>query len=114
MKTLIKILLSGFLIMILASQVHAQSVSLKSDSIQVAGKSVTIKSDNDKSSNSMVRQNGNSQNAAGSKSIKQVKGARPDMSRARSARPPSVVRQSGSGMPRGMGKPGGATRHGRR
>lgn len=101
--------------MILASPVHAQSVSLKSDSIQVAGKkSATITSDNDKSSNSMGRQNGNGQNAAGSKSIKQVKGARPDMSRSRSARPPSVVRQSGSGMPRGMGKPGGATRHGRR
>jgi hypothetical protein len=48
------------------------------------------------------------------KGIKQVKGARPDMSRARGARPPSIVRQSGSGLPRGMGKPGGAKRYGGR
>ncbi|MBG0859000.1 MAG: hypothetical protein IQL11_05815 [Bacteroidales bacterium] len=41
------------------------------------------------------------------KTVKQVKGARPDMSKARGARPPSIVRPSGSGIPKGIGKPGG-------
>ena len=43
-----------------------------------------------------------------SQGVKKVNGARPDMSKARGARPPSIVRQSGSGVPRGIGKPGGA------
>ncbi|MFZ0281868.1 MAG: hypothetical protein WAL29_09480 [Bacteroidales bacterium] len=43
-------------------------------------------------------------------SVKRIKGGRPDWSRARGARPPSVVRPSGSGIPKGVGKPGGAGR----
>lgn len=120
MKTPVKILLPVFLLMILTIQVPAQT-SVRSDSTVVSGKkSATAAADNDKSST--ARQNGNGQdgaashsmNGAGSQSIKQVRGARPDMSRARSARPPKVVRQSGSGIPRGMGKPGGAPGHGKR
>jgi hypothetical protein len=47
------------------------------------------------------------------KSVKQVKSARPDMSRSRGARPPDIVRPSGSRIPRGVGRPAGAGRHGR-
>jgi hypothetical protein len=39
---------------------------------------------------------------------KTVKSARPDMSKARGARPAYIQRQSGSGIPRGIGKPAGA------
>jgi hypothetical protein len=39
---------------------------------------------------------------------KKVKSARPDMSKARGARPAYIQRQSGSGIPRGIGKPAGA------
>jgi hypothetical protein len=46
--------------------------------------------------------------------VKQIKGSKPDMSKARSARPPYIVRPSGSGMPVGAGKPGGAIKPGRR
>jgi len=46
--------------------------------------------------------------------VKQVKGSKPDMSKARGARPPYIVRPSGSGMPAGAGKPGGAIKPGRR
>jgi len=49
-----------------------------------------------------------------STSVKRIRGGRPDWSRARGARPPSVVRPSGSGMPKGVGKPGGAGRKGGR
>ena len=42
------------------------------------------------------------------KAVKQVKGARPDMSKARGARPPVIVRPSGSRIPKGVGRPAGA------
>jgi hypothetical protein len=69
--------------------------------------------------------NGNGQNAQGNGSnqtgnrygvqaAKRVKSGRPDMTRARGARPPSIVRPSGSGIPKGVGKPGGAGRKGGR
>ena len=44
---------------------------------------------------------------------KQVKSARPDMSKSRGARPPDIVRPSGSRVPKGVGRPAGAGRHGR-
>ena len=50
----------------------------------------------------------------GSQAPKQVKGGRPDMSKARGARPPMIVRPSGSGVPKGVGKPGGVGRKGGR
>lgn len=46
-------------------------------------------------------------------SVKQVKSARPDMSKSRGARPPDIVRPSGSRIPKGVGRPAGAGRHGR-
>jgi hypothetical protein len=46
-------------------------------------------------------------------SVKQVKSARPDMSRSRGARPPDIVRPSGSRIPKGVGRPAGAGRRGR-
>jgi hypothetical protein len=53
----------------------------------------------------------NAENKTGS--VKQVKSARPDMSRSRGARPPNIVRPSGSRIPKGVGRPAGAVRHGR-
>jgi len=49
-----------------------------------------------------------------SQKIKQVKGARPDMSKARGARPPVIVRPSGSRIPKGVGRPAGAGKAGHR
>ncbi|NMC42174.1 MAG: hypothetical protein GYA43_13550 [Bacteroidales bacterium] len=46
--------------------------------------------------------------------VKQIKSARPDMTKANSARPPQITRPSGSSMPKGMGRPGGAMRRGGR
>ena len=69
--------------------------------------------------NQVMQRNQNRQQEAagkanGSKAVKQVRSARPDMSKAQGARPPSVVRPSGSGIPKGMGKPGGAGKRGGR
>ena len=56
----------------------------------------------------------NNQKSNGKPAIKQVKGARPDMSKSRGARPPYIERQPGTGIPKGIGKPGGAIRPGKR
>jgi hypothetical protein len=50
----------------------------------------------------------------GIQTAKQIRGSRPDMSKARGARPPLILRPSGSGIPKGAGKPGGAGRYGGR
>jgi hypothetical protein len=53
--------------------------------------------------------NAGNQNGEQGKVVKQVKGARPDMSKMKGARP-NIQRPAGSGIPRGAGKPGGAGR----
>ena len=55
----------------------------------------------------------NDQKASNAKAVKQVRSARPDMSKAKGARP-NIVRPSGSNIPKGVGKPGGARRIGGR
>jgi hypothetical protein len=45
--------------------------------------------------------------------VKQVKSARPDMNRSHGARPPDIVRPSGSRIPKGVGRPAGAGMRGR-
>ena len=57
---------------------------------------------------------GKSSSIDNNKEVKQIRSARPDMSRSSGARPPSIVRPSGSGIPHGIGKPGGARGAGRR
>lgn len=59
------------------------------------------------------RNQGNAQKAANGNAVKQVKSAKPDMSKAKGARP-NIVRPSGSAMPKGAGKPGGIKRMGGR
>ena len=56
---------------------------------------------------------GNAQKAANENAVKQVKSAKPDMSKAKGARP-NIVRPSGSAVPKGAGKPGGIKRMGGR
>jgi hypothetical protein len=45
--------------------------------------------------------------------VKQIRSARPDMTKSRGARPPDIVRPSGSRIPKGVGRPAGAVMHGR-
>jgi hypothetical protein len=58
------------------------------------------------------RQGGNFGKNNATRTIKRVKGARPDMSKAKGARPPVIVRPSGSRIPKGVGRPAGAFRSG--
>lgn len=91
----------------------AQVGSLQKDTLMVKVKK-TESTGNSKEQNikgSDNKQSGKIENNAGS--IKQVKSARPDMSKARGARPPDIVRPTGSRIPKGVGKPAGAIRPGR-
>lgn len=91
----------------------AQVGSLQKDTLMVKVKK-TESTGNSKEQNikgSDNKQSGKIENNAGS--IKQVKAARPDMSKARGARPPDIVRPTGSRIPKGVGKPAGAVRPGR-
>jgi len=60
------------------------------------------------------RQTGANGVSNGIQTARQVRGGHPDMSKARGARPPVIIRPSGSGIPKGAGKPGGAGRYGGR
>lgn len=114
LRKLRQILLSGLFLGFSGYASFAQTGSLRTDSVHaIQKKPQSSVTSNDKPGN-IDKQQGNHQNAGKLKAVKQVKGARPDMSKARGARPPSIVRPSGSGMPRGMGKPGGANKRGGR
>ncbi len=92
---------------------YAQSNAGRTDSLQI-----TVKQKESAGKDGLQAIEGNrgmqNRNANASQTIKQVKSRRPDMSRARGARPPLIVRPSGSGIPKGIGKPGGAGRKGGR
>ncbi|OQB60507.1 MAG: hypothetical protein BWX96_02155 [Bacteroidetes bacterium ADurb.Bin145] len=80
----------------------AQDVSVKKDTLILKqGKESTV---NNEKKTENVRKN---------IAIKQVRSGNPDLSRARGARPQSVVRPAGSAIPKGIGRPGGAKAMGR-
>lgn len=106
MKQLKVKILVLFLFIIPAIKTYAQSSTIKADTVQVV-------KDNKSKGNAKNTQTGSGNGASGSQ-VKQVKGARPDMSKARGARPPEITRPSGSAVPRGIGKPAGAGRRGGR
>jgi hypothetical protein len=92
---------------------YSQAVTPKADTLQLQLKE---KQGTSGEAVQAGKENANGQKAAnnGTKAVKQVRGSRPDLNRAKGARPPSIVRPSGSGVPKGIGKPGGVGRKGGR
>lgn len=88
---------------------HNDSLQLKSGNSKSEGHE---KNQNLKETN--TSQSGKTENGTKSQTIKQVKSARPDMSKARGARPPDIVRPNGSRIPKGVGRPAGAAIPGRK
>lgn len=113
MEAKIKILFVILLILAAGLKGYSQTGTLTGD---------TLKTQNRQNQNAADQQGqaqkgnayGQTVRNEGSKAVKQVKGSRPDLSRAKGARPPSIVRPSGSGVPKGIGKPGGAGKKGGR
>ena len=98
-----KVMLIISITLITCCIIKAQAATSVKDSVIIKPESQSGNKKNGKSLE--IKNNGN---------VKQVRSARPDMSRINGARPPSIVRPSGSGIPRGVGRPGGAKGAGRR
>jgi hypothetical protein len=115
------------------TEIYAQEVTVKGDSAGIGKQNQNIEQNRNQNQEKnsgqkqgkvmeqkgeMVKNQLKNQGSAGQQgpqgAVKQVKGARPDMSKARGARPPDIVRPSGSGIPKGIGRPGGAFRRGGR
>lgn len=128
MKFKVLILIAGFLFIFSSPCIYPQENVVKIDSVQKKKtESQVMKKEQNQTRAREGDQNrvqsqgelspgqqGSEQNPGNNKSVKQVNSARPDMSKAKGARPPDIVRPSGSGIPKGIGKPGGAMRRGGR
>lgn len=115
MNTKLKAIVLVVLIFFTGHISFSQVATVKIDSaISKQKKTETTATKKDQNSLNLKEQQGKNQSDGEKKAVKQVKGARPDLSKSRGARPPDIVRPSGSGIPRGIGKPGGAIRRGAR
>ncbi|HAX93658.1 MAG TPA: hypothetical protein DCY25_06910 [Bacteroidales bacterium] len=121
MKRVIKIMLIAVFLMV-AGKGYSQTAVQSGDTLRIRQQQMEQQKEQEKLRQG--EQQGQVQAASGNasgqangkagKAVKQVKGSRPDMSKAKGARPPMIVRPSGSGVPKGVGKPGGAGRKGGR
>lgn len=115
MKILINIIFVFLIFFSISQNGLAQIGSLQKDTLTVKktesktdSKADSKEKDIKRSDNMKSAKSGN-----GAATIKQVKSARPDMSRAKGARPPDIIRPSGSRIPKGVGRPAGAGKPGR-
>jgi hypothetical protein len=111
MKISLKIFFVITLFLSLSQFGSAQSVSSQTDTLAVKKTESDSDSKGQNIKGSDNKESGKTGNNSGS--IKQVKSARPDMSKARGARPPDIIRPSGSRIPKGVGRPAGAGKPGR-
>jgi hypothetical protein len=111
MRKILKIFLFVVLPVFIGGRSFGQGSVQQADTVKIKQKET---GSSDKKDEKNYDAGKNKQKAAnedtGNKGVKQVKGARPDMSKARGARPPDIERPSGSRIPKGVGRPGGAMR----
>jgi len=110
MKKLIKILFISGLLIFAENTCLPQSPGTPTDTTRVSQN----QNQNQNQTQTQTQTQTQKQNQAGNQGVKQVKSARPDMTKAKGARPSNIVRPSGSAIPKGVGKPGGAGRFGGR
>ena len=104
----LKIFILVILILFTHHKGNAQNYIAQADTSRAnRNKTESMEKTKDKASegNGMQANNGKTDNQ---QKVKKVQSARPDMSKARGARPAYIQRQSGSGIPKGIGKPAGA------
>jgi hypothetical protein len=116
MKCSVKIIIVVLALLLFAGfKGYAQAVTQKVDSLQLRTREKEKQTLAERDGqNARGNAYGKAKNNNASQSVKQVKGRRPDMSKSKGARPPVIVRPSGSGIPKGVGKPGGVGRKGGR
>jgi hypothetical protein len=96
------------ILMLLSYKVNAQNYIAQADTSRAnRNNPESMERTKDKASegNGMQANKGKTENQ---QKVKKVQSARPDMSKARGARPAYIQRQAGSGIPKGIGKPAGA------
>lgn len=113
MKRAGKIIVIFALILFAGFRGYSQTVTQTADSLKLKMQQGQTAAEAGEQ-NAVGNANGQVNKNNGSQVVKQVKGKRPDMSKAKGARPPMIVRPSGSGVPKGVGKPGGVGRKGGR
>lgn len=113
MKAILKILFTIIAALLINSKGTAQVIPQQRDTVKVK----TAQTDPEKAGQDATgtnrMQNGTGEVKQATREVKRIRNGRPDMTRAAGARPPSIVRPSGSGVPKGMGRPGGVRRGGR-
>lgn len=109
MKNFVKILIIFFLLIASGTKGFSQTIP-KADSLRIRENGVQTSTTAREQNANGLDNRGQARKSEVAASVKRIKGGRPDWSRARGARPPSVVRPSGSGIPKGVGKPGGVGR----
>jgi hypothetical protein len=115
MNNTVKTVLILSVSLLFGSVINAQGVSGLRDSVAVAKAKTEAKAEVKAKGEAKSEAKGEVKakvktqaGANGNGAVKQVRSARPDMSKARGARPGSVVRPSGSRIPKGVGRPRGA------
>lgn len=116
MKGIKEILLFLVLIVFGCISVKAQTVTVVNDTmkVRVETRGTVTEIQGNQKGNIVSQQARNNAVDNPSKAVKQVKGAKPDMSKAKGARPPVVIRPGGTAIPKGVGKPAGVGRKGGR
>jgi outer membrane receptor protein involved in Fe transport len=121
MKNIKSILMIISLMLLSAGVINAQAIGVNSDTTGVKVQKSDTQLQNREQAQAqsqnqeMARKEAQVKNQKGNSSgVKQVRGARPDWSKAKGARPASIERPSGSRIPKGVGKPGGAKGAGKR
>jgi hypothetical protein len=109
MKNIVKIFIFVILSLFTSLNGFGQIGSIQTDTTKINQKKeesgINTKDKNAKKDPDKIKDA--NQNSSGTQGVKQVKGARPDMSKARGARPAYIERPAGSGIPKGIGRPGG-------
>ena len=113
MKTFTKILIISFSLLI-CTAAQAQEVTGVQDSLAVKQQKEMQTGTQTQTQTQTQKQTQTQAGAYENTAVKQVRSARPDMSKAKGARPGSIVRPSGSGIPKGVGRPRGAGGPGKR
>jgi hypothetical protein len=114
MKSFGKIIILFFLLVVSGRIAFSQEVAPVMDTLRLRERAdQSSETGNEKQAQGQDNKQHQGMNNA-TRSVKQIRNGRPDMTRARGARPPFIVRPSGSAMPRGVGRPGGAGRKGGR
>jgi hypothetical protein len=116
MKNFLKIVFIVLLALCVGNRSFAQVVNIVSDTskVKVVGNAAQVTTDSKGARPDVQQQGRMASDKSQGNAIKQVKSGKPDLSKAKGARPPVIVRPTGTAIPKGVGKPAGVGKKGGR